>query len=323
MAQKYIKNIAIVGAAGNQGKCITKELLASGKHTVTAITRIDSKSELPEGVKVAKVNYDDHNSLVEAFKGQEVLIISLSVMAPRGSQATLIETAAEAGVAWIMPNEYSPDFGDTENPQYGKDAILGPGIVEARQHIERLGVNWVGLVCSFWYPHCIAHEKTPYGFDIPNKAVTFFDDGETKVTQSTLEQAGRAVAGLFGLPIEGSSPCLNDWKNRPCYCSSFTLSQKEMFAAILAVTDSKESEWNIEYEPSTERFKRSQELLQQGDRAGVLGCMVTRVFYRDGAGDYSSLVENQKLGIAEENVEKVTRKAVEIARKGYTYDAAT
>ena len=204
-----------------------------------------------------------------------------------------------------------------------KDAILGPGIVEARQHIERLGVNWVGLVCSFWYPHCIAHEKTPYGFDIPNKAVTFFDDGETKVTQSTLEQAGRAVAGLFGLPIEGSSPCLNDWKNRPCYCSSFTLSQKEMFAAILAVTDSKESEWNIEYEPSTERFKRSQELLQQGDRAGVLGCMVTRVFYRDGAGDYSSLVENQKLGIAEENVEKVTRKAVEIARKGYTYDAAT
>ena len=96
MAQKYIKNIAIVGAAGNQGKCITKELLASGKHTVTAITRIDSKSELPEGVKVAKVNYDDHNSLVEAFKGQEVLIISLSVMAPRGSQATLIEAGSRS-----------------------------------------------------------------------------------------------------------------------------------------------------------------------------------------------------------------------------------
>lgn len=188
MSQKIIKNIAIVGAAGNVGQPITKELLATGKHTVTAISRRAPRAKLPDGVKVVKVDYDQKSSIVEALKGQEVLIISLSAMAPQGTQAKLIEAAADAGVAWVMPNEYSPDFGNSQMPELGNEDTLGPGIVEAREHIERLGVgSWVGFVCSFWYPHCLAHPLMPYGFDIPNKTVTFFDDGETKVTQSTLE----------------------------------------------------------------------------------------------------------------------------------------
>ena len=60
---------------------MTKELLATGKHTVTAISRADSTSKLPEGVKVAKVDYDKPETLVEALKGQDALIITLSVFA--------------------------------------------------------------------------------------------------------------------------------------------------------------------------------------------------------------------------------------------------
>lgn len=60
MAQQYansqptgfnnrIEHVAIVGATGSVGAYITKELLKRGKHTVTAITREDSKSKMPEG----------------------------------------------------------------------------------------------------------------------------------------------------------------------------------------------------------------------------------------------------------------------------------
>lgn len=318
MSQKFIQNIAVVGAAGNVGQYITKELLATGKHTVTAITRKESTSKTPDGVNVAKVDYDNKSSIVNALKGQEVLIISLSVRAPKGMQATFIEAAAEAGVAWVMPNEYSPDFG--ENEQFGRDGMLGPRIVEARQHIERLGVSsWVGLVCSFWYPHLLAHTLHPYGFDIPNKKVTLFDDGETRVTQSTLEQCGRAVAGLFSLPIEGSDPCLNQWKNKPCYISSFTVSQKEMLAAICAVTGGNEAGWTIEYESSADRYKSAQESLQRGEQAGYIQCMATRVFFKDGLGDYSKKLDDKKIGIEQEDVKQVTKEAVELAHKGFTY----
>ncbi len=76
MPQKCVQSIAIVGAAGNVGQYVTKELLATGKHAITAITRTDSTAKLPEGVKVAKVDYDNKSSIVEALKGKILLVIT-------------------------------------------------------------------------------------------------------------------------------------------------------------------------------------------------------------------------------------------------------
>lgn len=104
-----IKNVAIVGAGGNSGKYMTESLLATGKHTVTAITRVDSKSDLPKGVKIAHVDYDNLASIVEALKGQDALIITMGVMAPKDSQSKLIQAAADAEVPWVLPNAWSPD----------------------------------------------------------------------------------------------------------------------------------------------------------------------------------------------------------------------
>lgn len=104
-----IQNVAIVGATGSVGGHITEHLLKTGKHVVTAITREGSNSTMPDGVKAAKVNYDDPDTLVEALKGQDVLIITMKT-GQFEAQARLIEAAAKANVAWIMPNEYSPDL---------------------------------------------------------------------------------------------------------------------------------------------------------------------------------------------------------------------
>ena len=104
-----IESIAIIGAGGSIGKHFTEHLLKTGKHTVTAITRVDSDSKFPDGVKVAKVNYDDKSSLVNALKGQDALIITMKTSAPKDTSIKLIEAAAEAKVDWIMPNEYGPD----------------------------------------------------------------------------------------------------------------------------------------------------------------------------------------------------------------------
>ena len=104
----HISNVAIVGAGGRSGGFITEALLKTGKHTVTAITRPDSSNKIPDGVhSIKKANYDDHSQLVEALKGQEVLIVTMSVFAPPESQFKLIDAAAEAGVKWVMPNEWS------------------------------------------------------------------------------------------------------------------------------------------------------------------------------------------------------------------------
>ncbi|CAF0806414.1 unnamed protein product [Adineta steineri] len=104
--KNHVEKIAIVGGGGQVGKFIVEELLKIGKHKITALTREDSTSKMPPGVDVKKVNYDDPSSLVEALKGQEVLIITMAVTASKEQQTKLIEAAAAANVPWVLPNEF-------------------------------------------------------------------------------------------------------------------------------------------------------------------------------------------------------------------------
>lgn len=118
----YIKNVAIVGAGGNSGRFITKELLSTGKHTVTAITRHDSQSKMPKDVTIKKVDYDSQETLVEALRDQDALIITLSGRAAIDEiEMKLVHAAEEAGVSWILRNEWGPD---TANEELVKDVSV-------------------------------------------------------------------------------------------------------------------------------------------------------------------------------------------------------
>ena len=106
---------------GNCGSFITASLLQTGKHTITAITRVDSQSKLPEGVSSKKVDYSKPETLVEALRGQDALVITLSGHVSKEAERLLINAAGEAGVGWILPNEWSPD---TTNEALVKDVFI-------------------------------------------------------------------------------------------------------------------------------------------------------------------------------------------------------
>ncbi|CAF0875944.1 unnamed protein product [Adineta steineri] len=120
--KNHVEKVAIVGGGGQVGKFIVEELLKIGKHKITALTREDSASKMPPGVEIKKVNYDDPLSLVEALKGQEVLIITMAVTAPKEQQTKLIEAAAAANVPWVLPNEFG---GNPTEVEMQKDTFIG------------------------------------------------------------------------------------------------------------------------------------------------------------------------------------------------------
>src|SRR4051794_23008406 len=160
---------------------------------------MDSTSKLPTGLEVKKVNYDDQSSLVEALQGQDVLIITMAVTAPRDQETKLIEAAAAANVPWILPNEYGLDPTDAE---LGKDTLITETKNKHRSHIEKLGKSsWISIICGFWYEFSLAGGPERYGFDFKNHTVTFFDDGNTPINTSTWSQCGRAVANLLSLKV--------------------------------------------------------------------------------------------------------------------------
>lgn len=84
---------------------MTEALLKTGKHTITAITRVDSQNKFPKGVISKNVDYNKPETLVEALRGQDALVITLSGQTPKETEMQLINAAGEAGVTWILPNE--------------------------------------------------------------------------------------------------------------------------------------------------------------------------------------------------------------------------
>ncbi|CZT22196.1 related to oxidoreductase CipA-like [Ramularia collo-cygni] len=314
----YVTKIAFIGAGGRSGGFMVDALLKTGMHTITALTREDSTSTVPKGVLTAKIDYANQESLINALRGQDALIITMSTAAPKEQEQALIRAAGEAGVQFVLPNEWGPD---TANEEIRKDVGLFQVRADNRKLVEELGkTSYISVSTGFWYEWSLAIADS-YGFDLNNKSVTLFDDGEAKISTTTWPQVGRAVASLLSLPIkpEGggdSKKCLENFRNKMVYISSFTVSQKDMLESVLRVTGSKQEEWKITNQPSAERFATGARELQKGNRVGFVHMMYSRIFFPDGCGDVESSkgTSNDLLGLPREDIDDATRVAIERAK---------
>ncbi|KAF2729696.1 NAD(P)-binding protein [Polyplosphaeria fusca] len=317
MTQNKIEKIAIIGATGNIGKAIAEALVATGKHTVTAITRPTSTGTLPEGVKIAKADYaSDPDTLVPILTGQDFLIITLSAFAPPETQPKIVAAAVKAGVKYVMPNVYGADiFNETlaATETYTANAIA------ACKDIEAQGATHITVCCSFWYEWSLGLFEQWYGFNIRDKTVTLFDDGTTKINTSTWDQCGRAVAALLSLPVSGASPCLEDWDNKPLYISSFLVSQRDMLDSLHRVMGTKDADWKIKYEGSRKRYDDGRKEMAEGVRTGFVKSMYSRIFFQSGEGDYETTkgLANGVLGLPKEDLDEATKRTVDIVEGGW------
>ncbi|EJD46130.1 putative oxidoreductase CipA [Auricularia subglabra TFB-10046 SS5] len=317
-----IEKVAVVGAGGNIGGYFVRELLKTGKHTITALTRAGSTSKLPDGVRGVPVNYDDQASLVAALTGQQFLIITLGVMAPRDTESKLARAAAAAGVPYVMPNAYGPD---PLNEGMMNDIMFGPAIAGFRKEVEALGVSkWVMLGCGFWYEWSLLGGVDRYGVDLEKREVTFFDDGNTKTTNSTWAQCGRAIAGLLSLKLypddeKDNAPAIDRWANKCVYISSFCVSQKDMFEAVKRASGTTDSDWKVSYVAAEERFKAAQTAFRSdfSNRGAFSRQMYTRIFLHPGEADHSLLgLANEALRLPEEDIDEATKEGLRLLDLG-------
>ncbi|KAI9787834.1 MAG: hypothetical protein M1816_007401 [Peltula sp. TS41687] len=305
-----VKNVAIVGASGQQGKHITDALLATGKHAITALSRPESTGEFPSDVTVKKVDYGSHSALVEALKGQDALIITLAIGTPPDQQTKLIEAAAEAGVSWVFPNEYGSDNAHPDIAAIPLNAVK----TQYRQRVEELGKSsWIGIVNNPWYEYSLGWGR--FGIDIKNRTASLYDDGQTKTVTTTMPQVGRAVASLLSLPVSGSSPSLSDYKNKFVYIESFFISQHEMLASVQRVTGTSPDDWNVSYRPAAEAVKEGNEKCQKGDFMGAVDILYGTNFMPGKGGDYAVTkgTANGILGLPKEDLDDATKVAVQQA----------
>lgn len=310
-------------ASGKIGKHLTAALLKTGKHTVTAIARPDSASTFPEGVHVARVEYggDDSTALVEALRGQQALLVTMSVAAPRDTVSKFIRAAAAAGVPYVLPNWFGQD---PTNEELCKDVFLAPMRDGACSEIKELGVSkYLLLACNFWYEFSLGGGPNRYGFDVAKKTLVLFDGGGTRINTTTWPQCGRAVASLLSLKQlpedeNDKSPTLSQFENGPVFVSSFLLSQKDMFESVKRVTKTADADWTIAHESSEARWREAKAGVQKGDWNAFTKMLYSRTWFPNGGGDFQSkkTLANDLLGLPVEDLDEATKEAVRMGVNG-------
>ena len=97
------------------------------------------------------------------------------------------------------------------------------------------------------------------------------------------------------------------------YVNSFTVSQKDILESAYRVTNTKEDDWTIAKEPSEERYSTGVKEMQEGKRIGFVKVMGSRVFYRDGCGDFehNKGTLNSILDLPKEDMDVATEAAIE------------
>ncbi|KAI1858794.1 uncharacterized protein JN550_012448 [Neoarthrinium moseri] len=319
----HIEKVAIVGAGGQVGKHLAEALLKTGKHVLTAITRPGSTSNLPAGAKVVRVDYgsNDDADLVRTLQGQQVLIITMSVAAPRDTVSKLLRAAAKADVSYVFPNWYGHD---ASNNDLCNDTMLGPIRDNICAEIKGLGVSsYIFLVCNFWYEFSLGGGPNRYGFDFQKRSLVLFDDGNVAINTSTWPQCGRAIANLLSLKEfpdneADQSPTLSQFRNSSVYISSFRLSQRDMFESVKRVTGTSDSDWDITHESAEHRWRESRAALQEGNWGPYTKMLYSRTFVPHGGGDYAShrALHNDILDLPVEDLDDCTAVGVSMGVSG-------
>jgi hypothetical protein len=146
---------------------------------------------------------------------------------------------------------------------------------------------------------------------------------------STFPQVARAIAALLALPIlpedksDTSTTTLSSFRNKFAHIASFRISQKDMFASALRVTNTKESDWSVSYESSKERFEKARAAMMAGDRIAFGRMLYARGFYPDRPDAINMCnfdrygLDNDALGLPEESLDEFTQVAVNMANSDY------
>ena len=291
------------------------------------MARKDSKNEAPPGVKVITVDYSDESAVVAALKGQQFLVITLGAMAPPDTHSKIVQAAAKAGITRIMPNLFSID---NSNEALANEVPLSAGVKSMLTDIEDAGCSWTSMICSLWYEYSLAMGPMWLGFDFPNKKLTLYDDGTTKVNLTTWEQCANAVAALLSLKelpedANDTSLTVDTWRNKPLVISSFLISQKDMFESWKRVSGDSDSDWTIDQESSKERYQKGIEAMKSAQdplsaRLGGGLASFVRIFFPNGGGDYESTLglDNAKLGLPKEALDERTTVAKAMVEENYS-----
>ncbi|KAI9047295.1 hypothetical protein LZ554_008744 [Drepanopeziza brunnea f. sp. 'monogermtubi'] len=278
-----IKNVTIVGGAGDLGSALLKSLVDSGKFNVTALTRPTSTSTFPASVKVTKADYNSVDELTSALKGQDALVLALGTNGLSG-QDKFIDAAIASGVKRIIPSEFGCDLNKA-----GSLPVFGFKIA-TRKHLE----GKIAAGADITYTYVINNAFLDWGLeknflvDWKSEAPTLYNGGDFVFSATTLASVGQAVVGVL--------THLDETKNRSVYVEDIGISQNQLLALARKVAPSKK--WTPTTVDLAKIEEQCNEAVSKGDySASVMINYLVVAMYQNKYGGRPEKLDNELLGV--------------------------
>jgi uncharacterized protein YbjT (DUF2867 family) len=182
-------------ASGTLGPHAFQALVDAG-FQVTVLTRTQKPGAYASNVKVIEVDFTSVDSLTAALKGTDAVVSTVGGAAVE-SQTTLINAAVAAGVKRFIPS----DFGNvTTNPKLETIPMYTP-MFKIRRYLEQKAaagqLSWTVLASGAFLDLIL---NTPTLLDLQNHTAMLIDEGDNRISATSLANIGKAVAAILKNP---------------------------------------------------------------------------------------------------------------------------
>lgn len=132
-----------------------------------------------------------------------------------------------------------------------------------------------------------------------------YDNGVGRFDTTNLSTVGNTVAKILTLP--------DKFQNEYVYVSEFTVSQNDIFDALLEITGTKREDWKIEHRTAESMKSQGLEKLSKQDFTGVYDLIFAAVHQPGLGSDFSTTrkLNNDVLGVVKGDLFNATQKIVE------------
>lgn len=263
------------------------QALVNAGFQVSVLTRSRKPGAYASNINVFEVDFNSVKSLTAALKGVDAVVSTVGGAAV-DNQTVLIDAAIAAGVKRFIPSE----FGSVTTNAKLENFPIYSSTFKIRTYLQEKAaageLSWTVLACGAFLDSVL---NTPVLLDFQNHTVTLLDEGDNRISSTSLPVVGKAIAAIL--------QNFDATQNRVIHVSEAILTQNQLIEFAKELRP--DIKWRTSKEQTSVLLQESLEQFGAGDFSmpAIMKLLKGTALAGDTFGSAFDVTDNELLGIKE------------------------